>query len=364
MLVRFQNLSIKNKSYRSKILKSINKIFDHGRMILGPEVDQLENNIAKFCKSKYAIGVSSGTDALYLALLALGIGKGDEVITSPLSWVSSTNAIAMTGAKPVFVDIKNDLNLDEDKIEKKITNKTKAILPIHFTGKMCEMDKINKIAKKHKLKIIEDSAQSFGSKYKRLFSGTIGDIGCFSLNPMKVLNSFGEAGAIVTNNYKIAKKIKILRYAGTVNKENCYYPSLNFKIDTFQAAILNVNLKDINKKINKRQLLAKRYQKNLSKIVECPDIGGSNRHSLYSYTILVNNREKLIKFLKKNKIETKIQHPILINKQKAYKLYERMDLQNANKIVKKILCIPIHNKLTINDIDYVSKKIKEFYEKI
>ena len=227
--VRFVNLQFKNKKFKKNILKRFNNILNHGQFILGPEVEEMEKEIAKYCKRKFCLGTASGTDALYLAVRALNIGKGDEVITSPMTWVSSTNSILMNNAKPIFVDIKDDLNIDENKIEQNMTKKTKAILYVNYTGKVANTKKIISIANKYKLKVIEDSAQSFGSLRFNKPSGSFGDISCFSFNPMKVLPSLGEAGAIVTNDEKIYKKIKILRYAGTSSIENCLYPSLNLK---------------------------------------------------------------------------------------------------------------------------------------
>ena len=183
---------------------------------------------------KYCVCLSSGSSALYLALKASGIKPGDEVITTPLSWIITSNAIVECGAKPVFIDVDNSMNIDANLIESKITKKTFAILPMHYAGLMCDMVKINNIAKKYKIKVIEDAAQSFGAKLNNKNSGNFSDVASFSLNPMKVLASLGEAGMVLTNDRKLSKKIETLRYAGAVNKENCYYPSLNFKIDTVQ----------------------------------------------------------------------------------------------------------------------------------
>jgi len=360
--IRYVNLSVKSNSLRQNYLKSLNKIFKHGQFILGPEVKLLESKLAKFCNRRYAVATGSGTDALFLAVKSLNISKNNEVITTPLSWVASTNAITVNGAKPVFVDIKDDLNIDENKIEKAITKKTKAILFVNFTGKICEVSKIKKIAKKYKLNLIEDAAQSFGSIKNGKPSGSFGDVSCVSLNPMKVLPSLGEAGIVLTDNKKIYEKIKILRYAGTVNKENCYFPSLNFKIDTIQAAFIMENLKILNKKIQKRNQYAKYYINNLCSKVQTPIILKNEKHSFYSFTIIVNKRNQLKKYLLTNGIETKIQHPILIPKQFAYKNKYKNKLINSERLVKKILCIPINENLQFKQIYYIIKKINMFYK--
>ena len=200
MKVPFLDLTISNPILKKELLSSIDRVFSHGRIILGPEVQQFEEKIAEYCNRKFAVGTNSGTDALYFALRSLNIGTNDEVITTPLSWIATVNAIVLTGAKPVFVDIKNDLNINPDLIEDAITDKTKAILPVHFTGNMCDMIKINDLAQRNNLIVVEDAAQAFGSKLNDKPSGSFGDIACFSMNPMKVLNAYGEAGAIVTDD--------------------------------------------------------------------------------------------------------------------------------------------------------------------
>ena len=362
--IRYVDLSVKDKNLRKAYITSLNKIFNHGRFILGPEVDILEKKLANFCNRKYAVATGSGTDALYLAIKSLELKKNDEIITTPMSWVSSTNAIALNNVKPVFADINEDLNINVNKIEKLISKKTKAILFVNFTGKICDVNPLKKIAKKYKLRLIEDAAQSFGSKKYGRPSGSFGDISCVSLNPMKVLHSLGEAGLILTNNKKLYQKIKILRYAGTVNKENCYIPSLNFKIDTVQAAFILENLKNLNKKIIIRNKNAKYYLKKLTSKVKVPSVKKNETHSFYSFTVLAPQRDKLKKYLIDNGVETKIQHPILIPQQKAYRINKNKDkLRNAKILVKKILCLPINENLKKKEMDYVISLVNNFYKK-
>jgi len=360
--VRYQDLSIKGDAKQKRYINILKKMMRSGKFLMGPEIQILEKKISKICKRKYAVGTASGTDALYLALRAIGIKKGDEVITTPLSWVSSTNAITMNQATPVFVDVKDDLNIDESKIEKKITNKTKAILFVNFTGNTCDFKKLISISKKYNLKLIEDGAQSFGSSDAEKISGSVGEISCFSLNPMKILSSFGESGMVLTNNKQYFKRLEILRYVGTVNKDNCVYPSLNFKMDTLQAGFILENLKFVKSKIKSRNRMADIYIKKLSKNILVPKINYKNTHSFYSFTILVNKRDKLKRYLEKKGIETKIQHKILIPHQKAYLKYLKNDIPNAEKVVKKILCLPLHESLSISNLNYIIKNINEFYK--
>mgnify|MGYP001247785109 CR=1 FL=1 len=360
--VRFVNLEFNDPKFKKNIQKRFNKILNHGQFILGPEVKEMEKKIAKFCNRKYCLGTASGTDAIYLAIRALGIGRRDQVITSPMTWVSSTNSILMNNAKPIFVDIKDDLNINENLIEKNITKKTKAILYVNYTGKIANTKKILSIAKKYNLKVIEDSAQSFGSKRFKKISGSFGDISCFSFNPMKVLPSLGEAGAIVTNNKKIYDKIKILRYAGTVYKENCIYPSLNFKIDTLQASFILEYLKNLKKFITRRLVIAKKYNQKLNNNIIKPFTEKNCLDTYYTYTIQVKDRNRLLKYLNKKGIEARIKHPILVSDQLAYKKYKNRNLKNSNKIINKILSLPINDKISDNDVDYVIKTVNNFFK--
>ena len=359
--IRFVNLEFNNNKFKKKIIERFNKILNHGQFILGPEVLLMEKKIAKFCKRKFCLGTASGTDAIYLALRALDIGVGDEVITSPMTWVSSTNSILMNNAKPVFVDVKNDLNLDEDKIEKSITKNTKAILYVNYTGKIVNTEKIQALAKKYKLKVIEDSAQSFGSKRYNKPSGSFGDISCFSFNPMKVLPSLGEAGAIVTNKKSIYEKIKTLRYAGTIFKENCIYPSLNFKIDTIQSSFILEYLNNINKLIKRRVNIAKIYNDNLDSHVLKPKAEKGCLDTFYTYTIQVKNRDKLLKYLNAKGVEARVKHPILVSDQIAYKKFKNSNLVNAEKIIKNIISLPINDKISNDEVKYVASMVNKFY---
>ena len=362
MKIPYRNLSVKNPEIRKELLDSVERVLSHGRILLGPEVGQFEEEIAQKCNKKYAIGMGSGTDALYLALKALEIGAGDEVITTPLSWIATTNAITLTGATPIFIDIKEDLNLNVDLIEEAITPKTKAILPVHFTGKMSGIIRITEIAKQYNLHVIEDAAQAFAASISEGMAGSFGTIGCFSMNPMKVLCAYGEAGVCVTDNDKSNQKLRSLAYAGTVNREDCHTPSLNGRLDTLQAAMMLVNLKYVKNKVNKRIEIASVYRNALKDVVGCPDENGTH-HVYYSYTIVAQRRDELQKYLSENGIETKIQHPILMPYHTAYKGKFDCKIPVAEDLVQKILCLPNQEDLTLEEIDYVIEIVKRFYGK-
>lgn len=358
--VRFMDLRI-SKEERGKLLDSLNRVFDSGYFINGVELESFEKEIASFHQRKYAIGVCSGTGSLYYGLRALGIGSGDEVITTALSWIATANAIACTGAIPIFADINGDLNLNPKSVESLITSKTKAILPVHYAGRVCAIEEILAIARKHNLLVIEDASQAIGAKKDGRFAGSFGDIACFSLNPMKVLGALGEAGVILCDKEAIQEKIKILRYNGTIHKETCVEISMNGRMDTLQAAILLERLKTFEEIIKRRQAIAYKYHDALKDIVEIPLEKNGESNSWYSYTIQTDARDGLKEFLEQNRIETKIQHPILMPLQPAYQKYTTTTISNAKRIVERILCIPAHEKLTEQEQDYVIDKIRKFY---
>jgi len=358
--IRYRDLRVKDSQLKKELLEAVEKVLTHGWIILGPEVMEFERQVAQMCKKKYAVGMNSGTDALYLALRSLDIGPGDEVITTPLSWIATLNAITLCGATPVFVDITEDLNINVDLIEEAITSQTKAIIPVHFTGKLCNILEIGNIAEKHNIPVIEDAAQAFGAQVNGQPAGSFGTINCFSLNPMKVLCAFGEAGIAVTDDKALYEKLCSLRYAGTINKEDCHYPSLNGRIDTIQAAMLLVNLKYLDKKTKRRQEIAHMYTQELNDIVTCPKEDNSV-HAYYSYTIIADQRDALKDYLLTEGIETKIQHPILMPYHQAYRGKYICNIPIAERIVERILCIPNEDHLSDEEVQIVASCIKEFY---
>lgn len=361
--IPYLDLSIKDPEFKKALLDAVERVLDHGRFILGPEHDEFENRIAAYCNRRHAVGVGSGTDALFLSLKALGIGIGDEVISTPLTWVATTNAVVLNGATPVFVDIGPNLNIDPGLIEAAITPKTKAILPVHFTGLMCDMEAIQDIADRRNLIVIEDAAQAFGATYKGNRAGSFGNLSCFSINPMKVFNAFGEAGAVTTDDEDLRDTLNSLRYAGTINKEDCHIPSINGRLDTLQAAMLLVNLDRIDDKIATRQKVAEAYGRQLDGIVTCPTVeNGHSSHAWYSYTVLAERRDALRDHLTAQGIETKIMHPFLMPYHTAYKGKFQASIPVAEELVEKILCLPNHEEMADDDIHYVTHCIRAFYE--
>ncbi len=363
MEVRFLNLSVENRQERNNLLNAIKRVFIHGRIVLGPEVEELEKKIAEFSGTEYAVGVNSGTDALYLAFRSLNIGPGDEVITTCLSWIATANAIKLTGAEPVFVDIRKDFNINPDKIEESITPHTKAIVPVHFTGKVCDMTRIMEIAEKYNLWVVEDAAQAIGATYKGKKAGSFGRVSALSLNPMKVLAACGEAGMVLTNDETIYEKTNALRYNGTTDRTEAHYISLNGRIDTIQAAIILERFKYIDDYIQKRREAAAYYSRFLAGTVSVPEEDNNCRNVFYTYNILCENRDELQKYLTEKGIETKIHHPLLMPMHNVYRKYagDSSKWPVGVKITKKSLCLPIHEKITREEQDYVIESVRTFY---
>jgi len=360
MKVKYRDLSVKDEKMKNELLQAIDKILSKGQIMLGPEVEIFENQVADFCKKKYAVGIGSGTMSLFMALRALDIGEGDEVITTPLSWIATLNAIILTGAKPIFVDVNKDFNINTCLIEDAITSKTKCILPVHFMGKICNMPEIMKIANKHNLFVIEDSAQAFGASIDGKMAGAFGHLGCFSMNPMKIFSAYGEAGLILTDDKKMYEKILSMRYLGTVNRGDCLYTSLNGKIDTIQAAILNIKFKYLEDRIKKSQEIAKFYNNALKDIVTCP-LTETSEHVYLSYTILTPKRNELMEFLTSNDIETKIQYPVLMPNHSAYKGKYKFNAPVAKQLADQMLSLPNQDYITMDEASYVADKVIQFF---
>ena len=363
MHVRYLDLSVKDPELKADLLEAVDKVLSHGQVILGPEVAELESALATSCDRKYAVGVSSGTDALYMALRALDIGPGDEIITTPMSWIATLNAIVLVGATPVFADIGPDLNMDPEAVREAITSKTKAIIAVHYTGKMCHMDRLCQIADEHGLTVIEDAAQSYGAYLADgRKAGSIGDVACFSMNSMKVLHSYGEAGAVLCDSNVVSEKLLCLRYAGTVNREDCHYPSLNFRIQTLQAALLLIELGRIEHIIAQRRRIAAFYAEALQGLVECPKEDPGARDVYYTYTIQADGRDRLRPFLEEKGIETKIHHPFLMPYQTAYRDRFKPDIPVAERMVARILSLPNHEKMSAAQTEHVAASLRAFYQ--
>jgi len=365
MKIKYVDLSQQYKVERKKILSVIDKTLSSGQYVGGDQVKKFETQISKILKVKYCVALNSGTDALTLGLHAIGVRRGDEVITTPNSFIASTAVIDHLGAKPIFVDVKNDQCIDPNLIEKAITKKTKAIMPVHLTGRVCDMDKILKISKKYKIPIIEDAAQAIGSKYKKKMAGSFGKVSCFSAHPLKNLNALGDAGYLVTNSKKIADFLKDVRSHGMTKRNKIKNFGYVSRMDNLQAAVLNLRLKNLNKIINKRRMNAKFYLNNLNrKFVFIPKENSNEFNTYHTFVVQVPNRDKLKSYLEKKGIETSIHYPIPIHLQPAAKKlgYKLGDFKMTEHQSKKILTLPINQFLKKDDLKKVCKEINNFYE--
>ncbi len=350
---------------KDEIDTAVQKVLNKGNFILGDEVKEFENSIAQYLGVKHAIGVASGTDALQIALMAIDLKPGDEVITTPFTFVATAETIVLLGGKPVYVDIdERTYNINPELIEEKITEKTKAIIPVHLYGQPAEMDKILDIARRYNLYVIEDSAQALGAEYKSRKVCTFGDIACISFFPTKNLGAFGDAGMIVTNNDDLAEKVKMIRVHGSKVRYNHEILGVNSRLDTLQASILLVKLRYLDSWNERRIEIAKKYNEALKDIDEIviPYSEPYNKHIYHQYTIRMKRRDELAKFLKEKGIQTAVHYPIPLHLQKVFSYlgYKQGDLPISEQCSREVLSLPMFPELRDDEIDYVVKSIKEF----
>jgi dTDP-4-amino-4,6-dideoxygalactose transaminase len=364
MKVPFIGLKQQHKKLKQDILNAVSKTIDDSYYILGEDVKEFENNFSKYCGVKYTVGVNSGTDALFLAIKSLDIGKGDEVITVPNSFLATASSIVATNATPVFVDVREDMNINPDLIKDTITNNTKAIIPVHLTGRPADMKPILEIAEKYDLFVIEDAAQAVGAEYHNKRVGSFGHVNCFSMHPLKLLNACGDGGAITTNNEEIYNRIIQLRNIGLKNRDESDLWGYNSRLDTIQAAILNVKMKYLDEWIGKRRNNAKYYNEKLKDYVRVPTEKSYEKCVYQTYTIQTKKRDNLKDYLANNGIDTKIHYPIPIHLQKAAEKlgYKKGSMPITESLASSILALPSHQDLPENDRVYVVEKIKEFYD--
>ncbi len=362
--IPYVNLSAQWEDEKKDLLPIIESVLKSGEYILGDEVEKFELLAAKYFGVKHCVGLNSGTDALLLGLSAMGIKSGDEVITIPNSFIASTAAIVHLGAVPVFVDVKQDQNIDPDKVKNAITAKTKAIMPVHLTGRMSEMDKIKTIAKDYNLKVIEDAAQSAGSKYQNICSGAWGDVGCFSAHPLKNLNACGDAGFITTNDSDISQTIKLMANHGLKDRDTVDNFGLVSRMDALQAAILNYRIKLLPTIVQKRRENAKIYQDLLDREpVFFPNDSEVEFNTFHTFVIQVDQRDSLKEYLMTQGIETAIHYPVPIHHQPASRDYNFGNYPKAEEQARRILTLPIHQYLDEEQLTRIATEINYFYKR-
>ena len=364
MKIPFGDLRRQYFSIKEEIDSAIQQVLNSGWFILGKNVEAFEREFASYCGAKYGVGVGSGTEALHLALLACGIGKDDEVITVANTSIATVSAIRSANATPLFVDIDEQTCLmDISKIEKAITPKTKAIIPVHLYGQPVCLEPILGIAKKHNLQIIEDCAQAHSAEYLNKKVGSIGTIGCFSFYPSKNLGAYGDGGLVITDNKRIAKRVKMLRFYGFSTRDYSEFEGINSRLDEIQAAILRIKLSHLDKWNNRRREIARLYCNLLKRSnVILPLENAASKHVYHLFVIRVKDRDALKNYLKEREISTGIHYPIPIHLQSAYKFlgYRRGDLPITERIANEILSLPIFPELTDAEVKYICKTIRSF----
>ncbi len=350
---------------KEELFKEWEKIFEKMWLFLGENVQKFEKNFAEYCGTKYCVGVSSGTDALHLALRAVGIDEEDEVILPSFTFIATFEAIWMVGARPVFADIEEDtLCISPSDVKRKISSKTKAVIPVHLFGNVCDMDSLYEMKKVYGFYIVEDSAQAHGAEYKGKNVGNLGDLSAFSFYYTKNLGALGEAGGITTNDDRIYEELKLLRNHGQVSPYMSVKPGFNARLDEIQAAVLNLKLKMLDKWNERRGRVAKLYKEFLFGLpVKFQETRPDVKHVYHYFVIRVPERDKLADFLRKNGIEVGIHYPFPCHIQKTvqeYKLKEG-DLPVAERVSKEVLSLPSHPHLNDEDIEYICSLIRKFY---
>jgi len=363
--VPFLDLKAQYQSIKSEVDEAIQSVVESSAFVKGPAVRQFQKNFAEYCGAKYAVGVANGSDALYLALRALGIGAGDEVITTPDTFIATTEAITLTGAQVVFVDVNpKTYNIDISKIEEKITTKTKAIIPVHLFGQPADMEPILEIAQKHNLKVIEDAAQAHGAFYHGKRVGTFGDVACFSFYPGKNLGAYGDGGAVVTNNEEIATQVEKIADHGSFKKYIHEVEGVNSRLDSIQAAVLDVKLKYIDQWNESRRKNAYIYNEMLKKTdgVTTPVELENTKPVYHLYVIQVENRDNLQKKLSDAGIASGIHYPYSLHLTPAYQYLglKRGSFPVAEKCADRFLSLPMYPELTESMIKTVCDAVRNF----
>lgn len=374
-MINFWSYKKEYKKYGISLLKKINGSINSGQIFFGKELIKFEKNFKKKYKFKYGIAVGSGTDALLISLKAIEIRSGDQVITAANTAIPTISAIINAGATPKLVDIGEDYLMDPYKIEKEINSRTKAIIPVHLYGQSCDMEQIMRIAKKNKIHVIEDCAQSQGAKYKNKFVGTFGKFGCFSFYPTKILGAYGDGGFILTNDYKLYKKIKRIRFYGieTIDNKNKfkdqYYSNengMNSRLDEIQASILNYKLKKVDYFIKRRKQIAEIYFRELeSTELTLPKENANSSHVYQLYTVYHPKRSVIIRELKKCKISVRVIYPYPVHKMKAYKKIPHNIKRLVNSEIKSkgIFCLPLYPELKNLEVKKICKNLKNILQK-
>lgn len=364
--IPYTDLGRQHRRQVPQLLAAFRRVLSKGKFVLSEVLDDFESEFARFCGTRHAVGVNSGTDALVLALKVVGIQPGDEVITVPNSYLASASAIALAGGTVRFVDVASDMNMDPKALSRAITSKTRAIIPVHLTGRPARMAEILRIARRHGLRVIEDAAQAAGANYRGKPVGSWGDLGCFSFHPLKNLNACGDAGAVVTSNASWAKKLKILRNHGHPHRDDCLEFSLNSRLDGLQAEILRIKLRGLGAVTRRRKRNAALYQSLLAGCpqVDCPQDEPGMESVYHTFVIQCEKRDHLRKHLARKGIGTAVHYPVPIHLMKVGKKlgFKKGAFPETEHLTKRILSLPIHQNLSERQIRAVALEILRFYK--
>jgi dTDP-4-amino-4,6-dideoxygalactose transaminase len=363
MEVPYVALAKQHRAIKRELLAAAGEVFDSGQFILGDKVAEFERRAAKLCGSKFAVGVNSGTDALILSLKVLGVGEGDEVITAPNSFLASASCAVAVRAVPKFVDSAGDLNIDPGKIEKAITPKTKAIIPVHLTGRPAQMERIMEIAREHDVKVVEDCAQAINASLNGKKVGSFGQCGAFSLHPLKNLNACGDAGFITTDDPEVCESLRQLRNIGLKNRDESDVWGTNTRLDELQAALLLVKLRHLPEWERGRRANAKYYHERLKDVVGAPIDGPGMKCVYHTYVLQADRRDALAAHLASRGVGSKIHYPIPIHMQKAAREYgyRRGMFPVCERQAGRILSIPVYSELTPAQREFVADSVLDFY---
>ena len=364
--IPYTDLGRQHRRQVPQLLAAFRRVLSKGKFVLSEVLDDFESEFARFCGTRHAVGVNSGTDALVLALKVVGIRPGDEVITVPNSYLASASSIALAGATVRFVDVASDMNMDPKALSRAITSKTRAIIPVHLTGRPARMAEILGIARRHGLRVIEDAAQAAGANYRGKPVGSWGDLGCFSFHPLKNLNACGDAGAVVTSNASWAKKLKILRNHGHPHRDDCLEFSLTSRLDGLQAEILRIKLRGLGAVTRRRKRNAALYQSLLAGCpqVDCPQDEPGMESVYHTFVIQCEKRDYLRKHLARKGIGTAVHYPVPIHLMKVGKKlgFKKGAFPETEHLTKRILSLPIHQDLSERQIRAVALEILRFYK--
>lgn len=362
--VPFIDLQQRFVEEREELMACVERVLAKGHLVMTPEVFEFEQKVVEYTGAKHCVSCGNGTDGLMLALWALGIGKGDEVITTPISFVASTGSIAHVGATPVYADVMDDQNINPAEIEKKITPKTKAILPVHWGGRVADMNAIMAIAKKHKLKIVEDSAQSMGAYYYGKHGGTFGDAGTISTHPLKNLNAIGDGGMMLTNDDEIAAKCRLYRNHGLQDRDTCVMYGVNSRLDVLNAEVLKYRLTRLDDVIARRRRNVSIYQDKIkAKQVYIPPVRDYEKHSYVMFIVQADDRDALKAHLEKRGVQSLVYYGTPLHLHPAAKRlgYKRGDFPVAERQADRVLALPHHQNLSPDQIATAAAAVNEFY---